>query len=529
MRKWIPEWSGNFDEEKADRAVRFIETYLRHTKGRWAGANFVLAPWQREPIRHIFGRVDSNGNRVIRQVYWEVPKKNGKSEVAAGIATKLLFADNEPAAEVYSAACDKDQASIVFNVVASMIRKDRRLASRCHVVDHSKRVMVPATESVYRVLSADVAGKHGYSVHGCIFDEVHAQPDRSLWEVLTFGAGDARTQPLTFAITTAGIPGESPVAEELHDDAVQILSGVVEPSPTFFPVVYSAPTDTPWDNEEVWYDCNPALGDFLSVDSVREACQQAKRRPSEQNSFRRFRLNQWVKQEQRWIDVNEWDSCKSHVTIRDLKDRTAYLGMDLSSTSDITAICADVVLDGTHHLLHWFWLPESAVEEGRHRERERYRDWAKRGFLELIPGNVIDYEYIRAKIKEIGSVLRIKEIGYDPYNAMDLCTRLQSDGFEMVKIGQSYGYMSSPSKEFERLILSRKLSHTGNPVMRWMIDNVAISSDHIGNIKPVRPDRAKSTKKIDGVIASILATDCAIRNAGKARSSVYESRGVLVF
>ena len=199
-----------FDEQRAERAVRFIETYLRHAKGQFAGRPFVLRDWQLKHVREIFGRVNDDGSRQIRQVYWEIPKKNGKSEIAAAIALTLLYTDREAGAEIYGAAADRDQASIVFNVAAAMVRASPKLLGRSKVIDSNKRIVIPQMGSFYRALSADVAGKHGFNVHGCIFDEVHAQRDRRLWEVLTFGAGDARLQPLTFAITTAGIPGESP-------------------------------------------------------------------------------------------------------------------------------------------------------------------------------------------------------------------------------------------------------------------------------------------------------------------------------
>jgi phage terminase large subunit-like protein len=281
-----------FNEERADRAVDFIEGYLRHTKGQFAGQPFILRDWQKEHIRQIFGRLNDDGSRQVRQVYWELPKKNGKSEIAAGIALALLYTDREPAAEIYGAAADREQASIVFNVAASMVRANSKLSARSKIIDSSKRIVVPQAGSFYRALSADVAGKHGFNSHGVIFDEIHAQRDRRLWEVLTFGAGDARKQPLIFGITTAGIPGESPVAEELHEYADQILRGIIPPDPTFYPVIYAAPPESDWTDEEVWRACNPALGDFLSLDSVRAACERAKRVPSEQNSFRRLRLNQ---------------------------------------------------------------------------------------------------------------------------------------------------------------------------------------------------------------------------------------------
>jgi phage terminase large subunit-like protein len=353
-----------FSEQRADRAVGFIEGYLRHTKGQYAGQPFILRDWQKEHIREIFGRLNDDGTRQVRQVYWEIPKKNGKSEIAAAIALTLLYTDREQAAEIYGAAVDRDQASIVFNLAASMVRANRRLSSRSNVIDSSKRIAVPRLNSVYRALSADVSGKHGFNSHGVIFDEIHAQKDRRLWEVLTFGAGDARRQPLIFGITTAGIPGESPVAEELHEYADQILRGIIPPDPTFYPVIYAAPLNADWTSEEVWRACNPALGDFLNLESVRGACERAKRIPSEQNSFRRLRLDQWLSQETRFIDMADWDRCAGVVDLAAAKELTWYGGLDLSTKLDVTAlVLVSLTGDGRFNVLPHFWIPKDNLSE----------------------------------------------------------------------------------------------------------------------------------------------------------------------
>jgi phage terminase large subunit-like protein len=517
----------NFDERRADRVVQFFGDHLTHTKGQWAGRPFELRPWQEQDLREIFGRVNADGSRQIRQVYYEIPKKNGKSEVAAGVALALLLADDEPAAEVYGAAADKDQAGIIYQIAASMVRHSRTLSGVARPIDSTKRIVCQDWESYYRALSADVAGKHGYNTHGVIFDEVHAQRDMDLWSVLTMEAGAARLQPLVYAITTAGVPGESPVAEMLHEEADQILRGVVPCPPDFYPVIYAAPEDAPWDSEDVWRECNPAYGDFLHAAGVRDACERAKRRAAEQNSFRRLRLNQWVQSEFRWIDLAAWDACATPVDVGAMAGLPCYAGLDLSSTTDIAALVLDIP-DGNsvHNWLAYFWLPEDALTTGTHREREKYARWAKQGHLTITPGAVIDYSYIRQRIAELSQTLRIREIAYDPWNATETIQMLSDAGYAMVPIRQGFQSLSAPTKELERLVLSRRIRHGGNPVLRWMADCVTTKSDPAGNIRPVKPDRGKSSKRIDGIVAGIMALDRATRHSQAA--SVYESRGVLV-
>jgi phage terminase large subunit-like protein len=496
-----------FSDERADRAVNFIERYLRHTKGQFAGQPFVLRDWQKEHIRQIFGRVNEDGSRQVRQVYWELPKKNGKSEIAAGIALALLYTDREPSAEIYGAAADREQASIVFNVAASMVRANSKLSARSKIIDSSKRIVVPQAGSFYRALSADVAGKHGFNSHGVIFDEIHAQRDRRLWEVLTFGAGDARKQPLVFGITTAGIPGESPVAEELHEYADQIIRGIIPHDPTFYPVIHAAPPEADWTDEEVWRACNPALGDFLSLESVRAACERAKRVPSEQNSFRRLRLNQWTKQETRFIDMADWDACDNPVDLAAAHDLNWYAGLDLSTKLDVTALVLVARAEsGTYHLVPFFWLPKDNIRDRPNQESVKYRMWAEKGLLTLTEGNVVDFGAVRRRLNELrdDAGLRIKEVAFDPWAAAQLAQQLTEDRFEMVEVGQIFRHLSEATKELQASIVHGNVRHGGHPVLRWMADCMTVKSDLNCNVRPVKPDRLKNSKRIDGIVAAIM-------------------------
>lgn len=504
-----------FSEERAARAVKFFEAHCRHTKGRFYGRPFILSPFQRNIIWEVFGRVDENGFRLIRAVYIEIPKKNGKSELAAGVALKLLFADDEPGAEVYGAAADRDQASIVFDVASQMVRMDpallRAAGGSRGVIDSRKRIIFPRNNSFYRVLSSDVAGKHGFNTHACIFDEVHAQADMRLWEVLTFGAGAMRTQPLTFAITTAGIPGESPVAEMLHEEAVQILSGVAPCPDSFYPVMYAAPPDADWTDEEVWRACNPAYGDFLNPASVREEFDRAQRRVSEQNSFRRLRLNQWVQQEKRWFSLDDWDKCAGSLDIAELKRKPCYAGIDLSATRDITALVL-VWLDGNSvfHWLPYFWVPRDTLSERSKIEAEKYRLWAEKGYITLTDGRAINPRAVFDKLLELRKEVTIQQISADKTFALQLMQDLGDNGFTVADFPQGYAHYNEPCKALEDALAEGRVRHGGNPVLRWMADNITIREDNMGRIMPVKPKRMQSTKRIDGIVAGIMAMSRAL-------------------
>lgn len=510
-----------FDEGAAARAVQFFRDELVHGGSggrRFVGMPFLPTGWQAQDLREIFGRIDDQGNRLIRQVFVEVPKKNGKSEMAAGVALKLLFADDEPGAEIYGAASDIVQAGIVFNVASSMVRRNPNLTRCSSIFDSSKRIVLPELESFYRAVTSKVAGKHGFNSHGVIFDEVHAQENFDLWDVLTFGSGSARAQPLTYAITTAGIPGESPVAEMLHNEADQILRGIVPCPDHLYVVMYAAEDEDPWDSEEVWCEVNPFLRDgIMRIEDIRLEFNDARRRPDQQNTFRRLRLNQWVKQVSRFIDMQDWDNCKGIVDLRQLKHLTWYGGLDLSTKLDVTAFVL-VAIDGNDitHVLPFFWIPKDNLQDRPHIESSKYRTWSKEGFLSLTSGNVVDYAAIRLKVNELRDKvgLNISQIGFDPWNAAQIAQQLQEDGFEMVEIRQGYRSLSEPTKDLQAAVIQGKLRHGGHPVLRWMCDCMDVDQDPAGNVKPVKPDRKKSGKRIDGMVALIMARSRAIVGDG---------------
>lgn len=513
-----------YDNAKAERAKNFINC-LKHTKGKWRGVPFDLLPWQEKIIGDIFGTVKENGYRQYNTAYVEIPKKNGKSELAAAIALLLTCGDNEWGAEVYGCASDRQQASIVFDVAVEMIDQCPALKKRIKPIMSVKRIVYKPTNSFYQVLSAEAYTKHGLNVHGVIFDELHAQPNRELFDVMTKGSGDARTQPLFFLITTAGTDRNS-ICYEQHQKAVDLIEGR-KIDKTFYPVIYGINDNDDWSKEENWYKANPSLGHTIDVEKVRNAYNAARENPAEENIFRQLRLNQWVKQSTRWMQMDKWDECDFDIDLDSLRGRECYGGLDLSSTTDITAfVLVFPPRNDTEKyiVVPYFWIPEDNLKLRVRRDHVPYDVWEKQGFIKITEGNVVHYGFIETFIEELGTKFNIKEIAFDRWGAVQMVQNLEGMGFTVVPFGQGYKDMSPPTKELMKITLEKKIAHGGNPVLRWMMDNIYVKTDPAGNIKP---DKEKSTERIDGAVALIMALDRAIRNQGSG-GSVYDERGILI-
>ena len=502
-----------YDKEYADFAVAFIES-LCHTKGTWAGKPFELMDWQEQIIRDLFGILKSNGYRQFNTAYIEIPKKNSKSELAAAVALLLTCGDGEQRAEVYGAAADRQQ-----------VRMCPALNKRVKILASQKRLIYEPTNSFYQVLSAEAYSKHGFNVHGVVFDELHSQPNRKLYDVLTKGSGDARMQPLFFLITTAGTDTHS-ICYEVHQKAQDIIDGR-KIDPTFYPVIYGADDTEDWTNPKVWKKCNPSLGETIGIDKVKTACESAKQNPGEENSFRQLRLNQWVKQAVRWMPMDKWDKCAFAVNEDDLRGRVCYGGLDLSSTTDITAfvlVFPPLDEEDKYIILPYFWIPEDTLDLRVKRDHVPYDVWERQEYLQTTEGNVVHYGYIEKFIEQLGKRFNIREIAFDRWGAVQMVQNLEGMGFTVVPFGQGFKDMSPPTKELMKLTLEQKIAHGGHPVLRWNMDNIFIRTDPAGNIKA---DKEKSTEKIDGAIATIMALDRAIRCGNDTSESVYSSRGIL--
>lgn len=517
--------TSHYDKAKADRAVTFINN-LSHTKGKWAGKRFDLLSWQEQIVRDLFGIVKEDGNRQFLTAYIEIPKKNGKSELAAAIALYLLYADNEASAEVYGAACDRNQASIVFDVAKQMVQMSRPLEKRSKIMGATKRIVNYSNAGFYQVLSAETGTKHGLNVSGLVFDEIHAQPNRHLYDVLTKGSGDAREQPLFFIITTAGTDRNS-ICYELHTKALDILNGRKKDT-SFYPVVYGLSDEDDWNDEANWLKANPSLGHTIGIDRVREAYQQALDNPAEENVFKQLRLNMWTSSSVAWIPEHVYAKGNDPIQYESLKGRSCYAGLDLSSTSDITALVLVFpprFEEENYIVLPFFWLPEDTLELRCRRDHVLYDVWERQGYIKTTEGNVVHYGFIEKFIEDLSEIYHIKEIAYDRWNATQTVQNLEGMGLTMVPFGQGYKDMSPPSKELYKLMMEGKIQHGGHPVLKWMGQNVVMRQDPAGNIKP---DKEKSVEKIDGIVALIMGLDRCIRHQTE-EGSVYDERGILSF
>ena len=510
-----------YEESKALKVKKFIEKLLKHSKGKYAGQAFILQDWQWQKIvKPLYGTIDKEGNRQYRTCLVMVARKNGKTTLAAALALYHLFADKEMGAEVYSAAVDKDQASLVFNEAANMVRQSSFLSKRCKIIDSQKRIVFYRKNSFYRAIAADAASAHGYNASCVIYDELHAAANRDLFDVLSTSMG-ARSQPLLFIISTSGYDRNS-ILWEQYEYAKKVRDGIIKDK-TFLPVLYEVGETESWDDKKNWKKANPALGTFRNIEEMTSLYKKAKETPALENTFRRLYLNQWTSQETKWIPVEKWDACPSEFDAGKLKGQICYGGLDLSSTTDLTAF--SLVFPEGYKVLTHFFIPRERMAEIEKKDRVPYSLWVRQGYVTATEGNVIDYDFVLDHIKKCLETYQVKEISYDRWNSDFLVQKLIADGnIEMVPVGMGFASMNTPTKFLEGLILEKKLNHGGNPVLRWNMDNCMVKQDPAGNVKP---DKDKSNQKIDGIVSLILALDRVVRHQEEA-PSVYTQRGVRV-
>ncbi len=526
------------DDKRADRAINFFEL-LRHTKGRFYGQPFILLPWQRQIIRDVYGTVREDGSRQYRYVYLEIPKKQGKSELAAGAGLYHLYADGERNGEVYGCAADKSQASLVFDVAVDMIDQIPALQKRTKLQLSTKKITDRKSGSFYKVVSAEAYTKHGLNVSACIIDELHAQPNRDLFDVMTFGAGDARIQPIWWFITTAGDdPDRVSVGWEQHDYARRILAGkVIDPS--WYPVIYCYEGEDIY-NEQNWAMANPSLGTTVQLESLQEAAARARAKPADERLFRWLRLNQWVTTKlTTWLPLDLFDATIGSWERDEQLGKDCYLGLDLSSTTDLTALAVLFPPQGIQ--LDWrafwhCWLPRENMEERIRQDHIPYDQWAQQGWLTVTEGDVIDYTVIEETILEINKFFHIIELDSDRAMATMLLQRLEKAGITCVDIPQTFASLTDPMNQLEILLKGKKpvepepgegeekpeeeikmitgkpltgrLTHENNPVARWCFGNTSVAKNGQGYIKFVKEHKGQSvsrTKRIDLTAALVDA------------------------
>jgi phage terminase large subunit-like protein len=447
-----------------------------------------------------------------------VPRKNGKSEMAAGVALYLAIADGEPGAEVYSSATKRDQARIVFDAAKAMVRQNPEL--REHVTSHRNNMSVARMQTKFEPLSAEGDTLDGLNPHGNIVDELHAHKSRLVWDVLATAMG-ARRQPLTLAITTAGVYDPTSIGWELHEYAQQVLEGVFTDE-SFFAFIAAMDEGDDWRDPEIWLKANPNLGVSVKWDSIEELCERAKRTPSFLNTFLRLHGNLWTQQVTRWLSIEDWRAAPDRADEADLIGRRCWGGLDLSSRLDFTAFALVFPdTDGYYDLLMRLWIPEDRLRERALRHSD-FAAWAQEGWIRTTPGDVIDYDFITRQILEDAEWFDIAELAYDPWNATQTALTLADSELTMVEFRQGYKSMSEPCKELEKLVVSKRLRHGDNPALTWMANNVAVTEDPSGNIKMAKD---KSAEKIDGMVATAMALGRAIIHEDEG-PSVYASRGL---
>lgn len=524
-----------FDERSAKRVVNFYERYLRHTKGRWAGKPFLLMPWQKyNLLAPLFGWKRKDGTRRFRLAYVEIPKKNGKSGICSGLGLYLTIADGEQGAEVYTAAADRQQASIVYGESEKMVLKSADLRKRLTVRPSTKTIYYGKTNSVYQALSADVPTKEGLNIHALIFDELHAQKKRDLWDTLRYG-GAAREQPLIISITTAGYDRYS-ICWEQHEYARKVLHGqVVDPS--FFGLIYTTnwedcearntdETELDWRSEKAWRMANPSLGETIKVEDFRQECLEAQESPLKENAFKRYRLNIWTRAETRWFSIEKWAACGGAFDVKPLRERRCFGGLDMASVEDLASfsLVFEPGEDKLLYALNWSWCPLENMWKRVRKHRVPYDLWQQRGYLTATDGNAIDEEAILRKITELKSEFPgLALVGFDRWGAMSVTRALEESGITVLPVGQGFASMSAPSKTLERAVLDEVLRHGDNPVMSWAADNVVVARDTADNIKPVKD---KSTEKIDPIVSLVVAI-AAMQHATEDEEFIYESRGII--
>lgn len=505
-----------YDQVRANRAVLFINL-LKHSTG---GELFNLQDWQKNDIiQPIIGNIDEEGYRVIREVFILIARKNGKSELIAALVLFFLFVDCEYGSQIYSAANSRAQASIVFDAACAMIMQNPTLKKKCKIIRSQKRIVRYDTNSFYRAISAESSTAHGFNANVVVYDEPHEARTRELYDTLITSMG-TRRQPLFISITTAG-QKKAGLWWDLFEYAKKVKEGIVV-DPSFLPVLYYAEDDDDWTDEKVWHKANPALGTFRLIEEMRMKYKRALEIPSEEFAFRRLYLNQVIGDKTKWLDIRKWKASNRKIETKSLLKRDCYAGLDLSSTTDITALVLVFPLpDGEYTAMYFYFIPEENMRERVKRDRVQYDVWAKQGYLITTPGNVLDYDAIYLKILELNRLFRICEIAYDRWEAVYLSTKLENEGFTMVGFGQGFASMSAPSKDLIKLTLSKKFHNGDHPVTNWMASNLVMRMDPAGNIKP---DKAHSEEKIDGMVASIMGLDRAMRHG--IERSVYEDRGV---
>ena len=506
-----------FDRKAAQRAISFIEK-LKHTKGKWAGQRFKLEPWQQFILWNIFGWMKTDGTRRFRYVYVEIARKNGKTALSAGIGLYMLFADGEARPEVYSAATVKDQARICFSDAVEIVKKTDL---KNYLSPYRNSIVYELKGGTMKPLSSDYGTHDGLNPSCGIIDEFHAHKDSGMFDVIKSAFG-ARRQPLMFIITTAGF-NKNGACYAYRSNVIKVLQGINEDD-SLFGIIYTLDSNEEWDNPKMWIKSNPNLGVSVFPEYLSDQVNDAKNRPEAVRNVMTKNVNLWVDAEKTWILDDMWQKCIGTTDRESLRGCQCWGGLDLSNVSDITAYVLLFHENAHFQLLPFFWIPEEKMLEKIRKENINYDKWVQQGYVKVTAGNILDYDFVKADILQIVEEFDLQSTAYDRWNASQTIIDLQNEGMECSPFGQGYGSMGAPTKEFEKIVLTQKLEHFGNPVLRWMIASTVVKTDPAGNIKP---DKEKSVQKIDGIVASIMALGEWMTAQSEEDNNPYNQRGML--
>jgi len=501
-----------FNEQTAATVIEFVETYCTHVKGALGGQPLRLEPWQKAVFANLYGWKHPDGTRRYREAFVFVPRGNSKTTMAAAIVMIHLYMDTEHGAELYSAAAERDQARLCFDIVSGMIRNQPELEAETKLFRYS----VVVGDKSYKALSAQAGSKHGFSPQLVVNDELHAHRTPELTEVLMTGTLKRR-QPLTVHLTTSDYEREGSICNEKHEYAGKVRDGIID-DPAFLPVIYEASREDDWTSPDMWRKANPNYEVSVPHEYLARECQRARDDPTYENTFKRLHLNIRTEQLDRLLPVEQWDACRG--TVPDVVGQPCWCGLDIGATSDFTAFVAVFRVGERYTLKPIFWIPEQTAAKRRERMGASFLAWERAGLLRITPQGAIDFARVEADIMEFAAEHPIRELAADPWNAQQIMQRLQeTHGLTVVEHRQGFASMGFPTRTFLDAVVGGRIVHDGNPIMRWMVSNLTGKQDEAGNWKP---DKKKSAEKIDGVVALIMALGRAVLAEQAPKRSFYE-------
>ncbi len=500
------------NKDVGNRAIGFFHDCLSHCIGPLKGQPFILELWQQAIIGHLFGWLSiEDDRRRYRECLIYIPRKNGKSLLGAGIALHELYRGDKNTPQIVCCAADRDQARELFDVSKMMVLQEEELKIRSEV--YKNTIKYPLIDGHFKVISSEASTKHGGNLSCFVADELHAlrgESGRDLVDVLQTSTG-ARTEPLMMLLTTASFDKFSVCAEKLAY-AERVRDGKGNDN-RFFPVIYKLADGSDWTDPEVWKSCNPNLDVSISSEYLARECERAKETPIYENTFRRLHLNQWTEQESRFLQMAKYEACVGKLP--DLTGRACYAGLDLASTTDLSAfvLCfLPETEDEPYYIVPYCWCPADSIKERSQRDRVPYLLWKNQGFIEATPGAVINYDFILSRVDQVAQKYDLRAILFDRWGSTKIIQEIENQGMEVISFGQGYKSMSPPTKELIKLILEKKIIFPDHPVLWWCFSNIVMETDPADNIKI---SKKRSPEKVDLAVASVMALDGAVRNAAE--------------